>query len=175
MRIIQVVGYKNAGKTALACELVRELTSQGLRVGTLKHDAHDFEPDIPGKDTWQHRQAGAHVTAITSPSRTAWVQEQPSSLKQLVAEMANHALDYLIIEGFKSADYPKIVLIRGEQDEELLSLPNVIAAAIREPNKSIESTAKAQAIPLFVQPDIDSLIPMIAFVLSDFDLRLPQK
>jgi molybdopterin-guanine dinucleotide biosynthesis protein B len=169
MRIIQVVGYKNAGKTALACELVRELTSQGLRVGTLKHDAHDFEPDIPGKDTWQHRQAGAHVTAITSPSRTAWVQEQPSSLKQLVAEMANHALDYLIIEGFKSAAYPKIVLIRGEKDEELLSLQNVIAAVIREPNQAIESIAKAQAIPLFVHPDIDSLISMTAFVVSYFD------
>jgi molybdopterin-guanine dinucleotide biosynthesis protein B len=165
MRIIQVIGYKNAGKTTLACALVRELTSQGQRVGTLKHDAHDFEPDIPGKDTWQHRQAGAHVTAISSPSRTAWVQEQSTSLEQLVDQMANLALDYLIIEGFKSAAYPKIILIRGEQDEELLSLLNVIAAAVREPNKSIESAAKAQAIPLFVHPDMDSFIPMTAFVL----------
>ena len=65
MVIIQVVGYKNSGKTTLVSELVRTLTSEGYRVGTLKHDAHDFEPDIPGKDTWQHRKAGAQVTAIT--------------------------------------------------------------------------------------------------------------
>jgi molybdopterin-guanine dinucleotide biosynthesis protein B len=169
VRIIQVVGYKNTGKTTLACTLVRELTSQGQRVGTLKHDAHDFEPDIPGKDTWQHRQAGAHVTVITSPSRTAWVQEQSTSLGQLVAQMANHTLDYLIIEGFKSAEYPKIVLIRGVQDAELLSLPNVVAASIREPNIAIESAVKAQAIPLFVHPDIDSFNPMTAFVREFFE------
>jgi molybdopterin-guanine dinucleotide biosynthesis protein B len=169
VRIIQVVGYKNAGKTTLMCTLVQGLTSQGLRVGTLKHDAHDFEPDIPGKDTWKHRQAGAHVTAMTSPSRTAWVQEQPTSLGQLVAQMAIHDLDYLIIEGFKSAEYPKIVLIRGEQDAELLSLPNVIAAAIREPNITIESAVKAQAIPLFVHQDIDSINPMTDFVREFFE------
>jgi molybdopterin-guanine dinucleotide biosynthesis protein B len=164
MRIVQVVGYKNAGKTRLACELVRELTSHGLRVGTLKHDAHDFEPDIPGKDTWQHRQAGAHITAITSPSRTAWVQEEPTSLDDLVAKMAKLSLDYLIIEGFKSAAYPKIVLLQGELDENLLTLPHVIAVAIREPSNNIERAAAAQAIPLFFHPDIHSFAPIAAYV-----------
>ncbi|MCD9023156.1 molybdopterin-guanine dinucleotide biosynthesis protein B [Cohnella silvisoli] len=164
MRIIQVVGYKNAGKTTLACELVRQLTSLGLRVGTLKHDAHDFEPDIAGKDTWQHRQAGAQVTAITSPSRTAWVQEEPTSLDDLVARMAKLSLDYLIIEGFKSAAYPKIVLLRSEQDEDLLTLPNIIAAAIREPYKNIENISATQAIPMFYHPDIHSFDAIVAFV-----------
>ncbi len=166
MRIIQVVGYKNAGKTTLACELVREITSGGMRVGTLKHDAHDFEPDVPGKDTWQHRQAGAHVTAITSPSRTAWVQEEPTPLEDLVAGMDKHSLDYLIIEGFKSAAYPKIVLLRSEKDTHLLVLPNVIAVALREPNKVIESTAQSKGLPVFIHSDINSFVPISAFILG---------
>lgn len=161
MQIIQIVGYKNAGKTTLSCELVRILTAKGYRVGTLKHDAHDFEPDVPGKDTWQHRQAGARVTAIASPSRTAWIQEQSTPVEELVSRMETHSIDYLIIEGFKSAPYPKIVLLRSEEDRVLLSLPNIIAACYREPNLLNETEAEARRIPIFLQPDIDSFDPLV--------------
>jgi molybdopterin-guanine dinucleotide biosynthesis protein B len=162
MRILQVVGYKNAGKTTLIGELVRQLAARGLRVGTLKHDAHNFEPDIPGTDTWQHRQAGAVVTAITSPSRTAWVQERATPLEELVSDMANnHSLDVLVIEGFKAAPYPKVVLIRSEQDGELLTLPGILAVALREPNKQIQVMAEAMGLSVFTQPNIQSLTQLI--------------
>lgn len=172
MRIMQVVGYKNAGKTTLTCELVRELNVQGYRVGTLKHDAHDFEPDVPGTDTWQHRQAGAQITAITSRARTAWVQEQSTPLDQLIAQMGEHALDYLIIEGFKSAIYPKLALIRSEEDIDLLSLPNVIAAVLREPAPMIiEAAVIARHIPLFIQPSKQLSSSLLSFIrgLSQWD------
>jgi molybdopterin-guanine dinucleotide biosynthesis protein B len=168
MKIIQFVGYKNSGKTTLVCEIVRELTSQNKRVGTLKSDAHDLDPDTPGKDTWQHRQAGAHITAMTSPSRTAWVQEQPTPLDELVSSMENHFLDALIIEGFKSAAYPKIVIFRTEQDVDLLSLPNILAAVIREPNEVIQSQAEARSIPVFIQPDLHSFSPLIRYLVGEF-------
>lgn len=157
MKIIQVVGYKNSGKTTLVCELVKELSSSGFRVGTLKHDAHEFEPDVPGTDTWQHRQAGAHITAITSPSRTAWFQEQTTPLEDLITNMREHTLDFLIIEGFKSASYPKAILLRNEQDIDLLSLTNIIAIILREPNDHIQSEAETREIPVFIQPDLLSL------------------
>jgi molybdopterin-guanine dinucleotide biosynthesis protein B len=164
MQIVQIVGYKNAGKTTLTCAFVRELAMRGIRVGTLKHDAHEFEPDLPGKDTWQHRQAGAHITAITSPSRTAWVQEQSSPIEQLVAKMEAESVRFLVVEGFKQAPYPKVVLLRSEEDVDLFALPNVIAAAIREPNGAIEHIAQAKSVPLFVQPDTASFAPLITFV-----------
>ncbi|WP_240702781.1 molybdopterin-guanine dinucleotide biosynthesis protein B [Cohnella luojiensis] len=170
MHIIQIVGFKNAGKTTLTCELVRMLAAEGYRVGTLKHDAHDFEPDVPGKDTWQHRQAGAHVTAITSPSRTAWIQEQTTPVDELVSRMESHSLDYLIVEGFKSAPYPKIVLLRSEEDCMLLNLPNVIAACYREPNLLIETEAEACHIPIFLQPDIHSFAPLFQYLLPHLGL-----
>ncbi|WP_373229370.1 molybdopterin-guanine dinucleotide biosynthesis protein B [Cohnella sp.] len=166
MKIFQVVGYKNAGKTTLVCEIVRELTNKGLRVGTVKHDVHDFEPDVTGTDTWQHRQAGAHITAITSPSRTAWVQEQSTPLEELVSDIREHALDYLIIEGFKSAAYPKVVLLRNEQDNVLLSLTNIIAVIVREPNDSLQAQAKALAIPVFIQPDPVSSLSFIQYLIG---------
>jgi len=165
MQIIQVVGYKNAGKTTLTCELIRMLASEGYRVGTLKHDAHDFEPELPGKDTWQHRQAGAQITAITSPTCTAWVQRQSTPLDQLVSQMAAHALDYLIIEGFKSASYPKIVLLRNEEDADLLALPSIMAAITRVPNPYIESLAELRNIPVFIKPDRDfDVTPVLSYI-----------
>ncbi|QJD83756.1 molybdopterin-guanine dinucleotide biosynthesis protein B [Cohnella herbarum] len=166
MRIIQIVGYKNSGKTTLTCELVRELGKQGRRVGTLKHDAHDFEPDVPGKDSWKHRQAGAHITAITSPSRTAWVQEQSTPIEKLVSRMESQSVDFLIIEGFKTASYPKIVLLRSEEDEELLALPNIVAVVVRESNASIEEMTNNRSVPLFVQPDTLSFGPLIEYVTN---------
>ncbi|WP_239617566.1 molybdopterin-guanine dinucleotide biosynthesis protein B [Cohnella mopanensis] len=164
MQIVQIVGYKNAGKTTLTCAFVREFSAQGIRVGTLKHDAHTFEPDLPGKDTWQHRQAGAHITGITSPSRTAWVQEQSTPIERLVAGMEAESVQFLVIEGFKQASYPKVVLLRSEEDANLFSLPNVIAAAIREPNRAIEDIAITKSVPLFVQPDVTSFTPLITYV-----------
>jgi molybdopterin-guanine dinucleotide biosynthesis protein B len=171
MRIIQTVGYKNAGKTTLVTHLIRDLATMGYRVGSLKHDAHDFEPDVRGTDSWLHRQAGACITAITSPSCTAWVEEKPSSVDELVTAMASRALDYLLIEGFKSAPYPKIVLLRDDEEAsaalELLSLPNVIAAVTRmTPSPSIHDSARTLNIPLFSHPDIHSFDPLFRYILA---------
>ena len=64
MRRIHVVGRKNSGKTTLVVELVRHFTAAGLRVGTVKHTSHSHELDTPGKDSYQHRHAGAAVVGI---------------------------------------------------------------------------------------------------------------
>jgi len=164
VRIIQIVGYKNSGKTALACELTRTLAAAGRRVGTLKHDAHQFEPEPSGTDTWQHRQAGALVTAISSPARTAWVLEQSTPIEELVSRMEIHSLDDLIVEGFKSALYPKIVLLRGEGEEELLELANVIAIGSRTPLPTIEAHAAQLGIPVFYLQDLTSLSVLAAWI-----------
>lgn len=125
MKVLQVVGYKNAGKTTLVCDIVKAFSIKGYRVGTIKHDAHTFEPDPPGTDTWQHRQAGALATAITSPTRTAWSVEQSQTLDELLADMRERAMDFIVVEGFKAADYPKIVLLQGPGDEQLLALSHI--------------------------------------------------
>ena len=141
MRIIQIVGYKDSGKTTLACELIRTLAAEGRKVGTLKHDAHRFEPEPPGTDTWKHRQAGSSATAIVSSERTAWVEERTTPVEELVAQMALRELDDLIVEGFKSAPYPKVALIREEEDADLLQLSNIVAIALRKPRPAVEKQA----------------------------------
>ncbi|WP_164472617.1 molybdopterin-guanine dinucleotide biosynthesis protein B [Cohnella candidum] len=149
MIVLQVVGYKNAGKTTLASELVRLFASAGLIVGTLKRDAHDADPEPEGADTRRHREAGARFTALSSDSRTMWVREKPASLDELLAGMEAEGVDAVIVEGFKNADHPKLVLLRGDDDAELLRLPNIAGVALRTSAPLAEQAARQSGFPVF--------------------------
>lgn len=67
--VLQIVGYKNSGKTTLACRLIHALSAQGLRVGSAKHDAHQFQLDDPGTDSSRHLLHGAVETVLTRRRR----------------------------------------------------------------------------------------------------------
>ena len=73
--VIGVVGYKNNGKTRLVTRLVRHFTDQGVSVSTIKHTHHSVDLDRPGKDSHQHREAGARETVIASAARFAILHE----------------------------------------------------------------------------------------------------
>ena len=64
MRHIHIVGRRNHGKTALIADLLGEFGRRGIRAGSIKHSAHDHELDVPGKDSYRHREAGANPAAI---------------------------------------------------------------------------------------------------------------
>lgn len=128
MPVIQIVGYKNSGKTTLIGKLLEIFNAMKLRVAVIKHDIHGFEADRESTDTFRHRRAGAVATAITSPWRTAIIEERETMLSGLI----NHfeAYDLTIVEGFKQEDYPKIVLIRSREDLTLLEELTEIRAAV---------------------------------------------
>ena len=63
-RIVAISGIKNSGKTTLICRLLENFKEKGLRVAVLKHDGHDFKPDVPGTDTYRQLQAGAYGTVV---------------------------------------------------------------------------------------------------------------
>jgi len=71
MNRIHIIGRKNSGKTTLVVELVQRLNAMGIRVGTIKHTHHRHELDVPGKDSFRHREAGAAAVGILSPSMNA--------------------------------------------------------------------------------------------------------
>ncbi|WP_150271578.1 molybdopterin-guanine dinucleotide biosynthesis protein B [Paenibacillus tepidiphilus] len=145
--VCQIVGYKNSGKTTLICSLLPYLRERGCKVGVIKHDAHDFEADREHTDTWRHRQSGAEAVAITSPRRTAVIEERGSTLEELLALMSG--CDYVLVEGFKTAGYPKLALIRSEQDLPLLEAPNIAAAAVWLGNRELEEAVQTRGIRLF--------------------------
>ncbi|MFS0918219.1 molybdopterin-guanine dinucleotide biosynthesis protein B [Brevibacillus sp. 179-C 1.1 NHS] len=121
--VLQIVGYSNSGKTTLLTKLIPILEQAGIRVGVIKHDGgHDFEWDQPGKDTWRYREAGASLVAITSKTKTAIVEQKPQDLSVLIQRLADAGAQLILVEGFKREGYPKLVLLRRPEDEELMSI-----------------------------------------------------
>ena len=74
--IIGFAAYSGTGKTTLITQIVRELKAQGYRVCVIKHDAHQFEIDREGKDSWRFAQAGADMTILSSPAKTAMIEQR---------------------------------------------------------------------------------------------------
>jgi molybdopterin-guanine dinucleotide biosynthesis protein B len=133
--VLQIVGYKNSGKTTLICQLIKQLSEKGLRVGTIKHDSHELRLDAQGTDTWKHSEAGAHTVAITSKKKTAIFKQQATPLSYLLTAMPEP--DFILVEGFKHEHYPKILMIKKEDDLPLIDqLSNIIAIVSWIPLKS---------------------------------------
>src|SRR5512139_3141645 len=119
--IISIVGKSDSGKTTLIEKLVPELTRRGYRVATVKHDVHGFEVDREGKDSWRHKQSGAHTVIISSPQKVALIRdvEKDSTLDEIRKRWVQD-VDLLISEGYKNDVQPKIEVFRKEKHKKLL-------------------------------------------------------
>jgi len=119
-KTVSVIGFKNSGKTSVVEALVRELSSRGRRVGTLKHTADDISLDTPGKDTSRHRDAGSVATGIIQENTTAVFIDENLSIHQAAEKLG--AIDILVIEGFKTVDtHARIIVPKEDGDVEKLS------------------------------------------------------
>jgi molybdopterin-guanine dinucleotide biosynthesis protein B len=122
MQVMGLVGWSGSGKTSLLVALLPILKEAGLKVSTMKHAHHRFDPDRPGKDSFRHREAGASEVLIVTSSR--WVlmhesREEPEpSIEALIQRMT--PVDLLLIEGFKTHAHPKLEIHRQSEGKPLL-------------------------------------------------------
>jgi molybdopterin-guanine dinucleotide biosynthesis protein MobB len=119
MKRLHVVGRKNSGKTTLVVDLVKEFGRRGLKVGTIKHTHHRHELDVPGKDSYQHRAAGASVVGILSPAMNAIFMPTPD-VSALAADRYNSfapmfaQCQLVLVEGDSLTTSPKIEVWRED-------------------------------------------------------------
>lgn len=175
---ISLSGYSGSGKTTLARQLIAALAERRLTCGFIKHDAHRFEMDKPGKDTHQASQAGARGVYIQDPRHAALILDHgPQGPSQGLAEQALAPLDCLIIEGNKHSDLPKLILLdpRGEIDQEILqgdfTAPLALihargdearALALADSDFNAETGAPpSPGIPVFCRDDIQGITTCI--------------
>ncbi|MBX9700111.1 MAG: molybdopterin-guanine dinucleotide biosynthesis protein B [Acetobacteraceae bacterium] len=114
MRMIGLSGWSGAGKTTLLRALLPLLGARGVTVSTIKHAHHAFDVDVPGKDSWEHRKAGARQVLVSSSHRWALMSElrgaEEPTLPVLLAKL--DPVDLVIVEGFKFDPHPKIEVHR---------------------------------------------------------------
>lgn len=121
MRVIGFSGWSGAGKTTLLVKLIPLLKARGLSVSTLKHAHHAFDIDRPGKDSFEHRSAGAREVLVASSQRWALMHELDGpepTLAALVSRMT--PVDLLLIEGFKRQEHVKIEVHRTANGKPLI-------------------------------------------------------
>ncbi len=121
------------GKTTLLRQVIPRLKQTGLKVGVIKHTHHDMDIDVPGKDSYELRKAGACRTIVASNQRWALITETPESpdvdLRYLADQMDRRCLDIILAEGFKHERVPKIMLYRESSGHPLVLDEYVIAVA----------------------------------------------
>jgi molybdopterin-guanine dinucleotide biosynthesis protein B len=122
MKVIGLAGWSGAGKTTLLKRIIPYFIAENLRVSVIKHAHHEFEVDVPGKDSWVHRQAGAAEVLVSSTRRWALMHElrgaREPGLPELLAKMSR--VDLVVIEGFKREPFPKIEVYRAANEKPAL-------------------------------------------------------
>jgi len=159
-RVVGVVGWRNSGKTRLVTALVAEFARRGLDVATVKHAHHRFDIDKPGKDSYEHRQAGARQVLVASDNRWALMTELDQATRPPLADLVTKLADadIIIAEGFKGEPHPKIE-VRRDPDVDPLSEqdPSIFAVATELPDTPVARTAAK------VSPDnISGIADMVA-------------
>jgi len=158
MQVFGIAGWSGSGKTTLLKELIPTLIGRGLSLSSMKHAHHDFDIDQPGKDSYEHRAAGAREVLISSANRWALMHELKGdaepSLDDLIARMT--PVDLLLVEGFKWETHPKLEVHRPDVGKPLLQPddPHIVAVAS-------DTKLNGLTVPLFDLSDIAGIADFI--------------
>jgi molybdopterin-guanine dinucleotide biosynthesis adapter protein len=174
MKVIGLAGYSGAGKTTLLSRVIPHLRELGLRVSVIKHAHHDFDVDVPGKDSWVHRQSGAEEVLVSSANRWALMHELRGAaepeLPQLLRKMS--PVDLVIVEGFRSEPYRKIEVYRQANGKTPLfpddpAIAGIVTDAVVETTLPVVHLDDTPAVAAMMRTYAVSLDDMLAAHLGE--------
>jgi molybdopterin-guanine dinucleotide biosynthesis protein MobB len=147
MKVVAIVGKKKSGKTTLIAQLIPSLKQYG-DVGCIKH-AHELDLDLPiARDTDRFFTAGAEVVIGASLEKTIEIYGG-TNLTDLIAKMDKAGVDFVLVEGFKSSDLPKIALNNFPPDE----VSNVLTRVDFREDATMQEGIVNELVPLILALD----------------------
>lgn len=165
MKVFGLVGWSGSGKTTLMTRLLPQLIGRGLTVSTMKHTHHRFDMDTRGKDSYEHREAGATEVVVMSSSRWALLHElrdtPEPTIDDLIARMA--PVDLLLVEGFKTYPHPKLEVFRADVGKPLLAGDDATIVAVASKDDLADV-----AVPVL---DLDDIPAIADFVMAHCGLE----
>jgi molybdopterin-guanine dinucleotide biosynthesis protein B len=114
MKALGIIGWSGSGKTTLITALLPRFAARGVTTSTIKHAHHDFQMDQPGKDSFLHRQAGAHEVIVANDAQFALYHEHPGRLGLEPLLRRLEPVDLVLVEGFKDDPFPKLEVHRPD-------------------------------------------------------------
>jgi len=147
MKVLGIAGWSGSGKTTLLTRLIPLLVSRGLRIATLKHAHHAFDVDQPGKDSYEHRKAGASEVIVSSARRWVQMHEIGDGAEATLTEHLQRLsqCDLVLVEGYKSERHPKLEVFRKSLGK----------SALHPTDSHIVAVASDEPIPGLTLPQVD--------------------
>lgn len=155
--VYSLVAFSNTGKTTFLEKLIPALRDRGLRVAVFKHDAHEFEVDRTGKDSWRLTRAGADVTVISSETHSAFMENRYVPPETLIARITD--VDVILTEGYKHGPWKKIAMSRRANGKPLPLPPEECLAVVTD--EPVETS-----VPVFGLEDAG---PLADLICADID------
>ncbi|MBI5890958.1 MAG: molybdopterin-guanine dinucleotide biosynthesis protein B [Nitrosomonadales bacterium] len=156
-KVFTIVGNSGSGKTTLVEKLIRELSSRGLRVATIKYANHKVVLDTPGKDSYRNKEAGAVMSMLVTSSQMQLVSDlaeerEPGQL----AERFMGGADLVLAEGFSLSPGAKIEVVRRECGKPpRCTLEDGLIAVVTDMEEVFPK------LPHFALDDIDGIVEFI--------------
>lgn len=159
MKILAISGYSGSGKTTLLKKLIPKLKSYGIALAVIKHSHHNMDIDLPGKDSYELRAAGAQQIIVACDARWALIKETPNlpfNITQLSEQFS--AVDLVLVEGFKGESLAKISCYRQAIDKPFYQDEYTLAI--------VSDTPQTTHLPQFDINDIDQISLFIVAYLK---------
>ncbi|SCZ49877.1 molybdopterin-guanine dinucleotide biosynthesis protein MobB [Thiohalomonas denitrificans] len=155
--VLGFIAFSGTGKTTLLEQLIPLLRKRGLEVALIKHAHHDFDIDIPGKDSYRLRKAGASQTLVASRKRWALISEHGElpepDLDSLLRQLDHDRLDLILVEGFKHEAFPKIEIRRESLGKPRLYPDDDAIIAVATDRPAAIATTRSLSVLDLNQPD----------------------
>ncbi|WP_053075123.1 molybdopterin-guanine dinucleotide biosynthesis protein B [Ornithinibacillus californiensis] len=154
MVTLQIVGFKNSGKTTISKKIINYLANKQLKIASLKHHGHGGLPDgFSNTDSEQHKQSGSVLAGVVGEHVLQLSHSEDWQANDIINIYKQFGVDFLLVEGFKNLAYPKLVLLRNEEDASLLSkLENIIGII-----KSKDFHLPNNTLPVFNSDDFPQI------------------
>jgi len=159
MKVLGIAGYSGSGKTTLMEHVIPLLVQHSVRVSVIKHAHHSIDLDTPGKDSWRHREAGAHEVMVASSRRWALLHELREAPEPTLSELISRLgpCDLVLVEGFKHEPIAKLEVHRAANGSPTLYPDDARIIAL------CPDAAPAAALPTF---GLNDYAGVAAFIMA---------
>lgn len=115
MKILQIVGTKKSGKTATMIDFITAAKEENLKVVCFKR-AHEAVMDTPGTDSFRFAEAGADAVGLQTANEFLWHEKGSTDLSNLMENVIKSDVDLVLIEGFRTENYPRLNLVKADEE-----------------------------------------------------------
>ncbi len=163
MQAINIVGFKNSGKTGLSRSILTSWEEEKFYADYLKFSHHDFETAESMTDTSRMLSPRRKVFGVSEQQTMVLVNEK-TSLVDIFTQTIN---PFLLIEGGKKLTIlPRIVCLKDKN--EFAELNNGLAIA----TYGLDSSTDTGLVPHFTPDNVKELAKLAkekAFILADLN------